>query len=64
MAIDPQMRAVIERANNSGLPPYYQVSAAEARRLYKETRGALSPAVPEIGEVRDLAAPGLVTGPI
>ncbi len=63
MPVDLQMQAVIERVNMSGLPPFYTVSAVEARRLYKETRGVLSPPVPEVGEVRDLAAPG-PAGPI
>ncbi len=63
MALDPQMQAVIERAAKSALPPYYSVSVAEARRLYKETRAALAPPAPEVGEVRDLAAPG-PAGPI
>ncbi|MBE0623088.1 MAG: alpha/beta hydrolase [Burkholderiales bacterium] len=58
MPVDRQMQAVIERVNQSGLPPFYTVSAVEARRLYKETRGALAPPVPDVGEVRDLAAPG------
>ena len=58
MPVDPQMQAVIERAAKSGLPPYYSVGAVEARRLYKETRAALSPPVPEVEAVRDLAAGG------
>lgn len=58
MPLDPQMQAVIERAAKSTLPPFYTVSAAEARRLYKETRAVLAPPVPEVGAVRDLAAPG------
>jgi acetyl esterase len=63
MPVDPQMQAVLERAAQSGLPPYHSVSAVEARRLYKETRGALSPPVPEVASVRDLAASG-PAGPI
>lgn len=63
MPIDPQMQAVIEGAAQSALPPYCTVSAVEARRLYKETRAALSPPVPEVAAVRDLAAPG-PAGPI
>ena len=58
MAVDPQMRAVIARAAQSGLPPYYQLGAVEARRLYKETRAALAPPAPDVAEVRDLSAPG------
>ena len=63
MPLDPQMQAVLERAAQPGLPPYHSVSAVEARRLYKETRGALSPPVPEVASVRDLAASG-PAGPI
>lgn len=63
MPVDPQMQAVIERAAKSALPPYYSVSAVEARRLYKETRAALYPPVPEVDAVRELAARG-PAGPI
>lgn len=63
MPVDPQMQSVIGRANNSALPQYCTVSAVEARRLYKEMRAALSPPVPEVEAVRDLAASG-PAGPI
>jgi acetyl esterase/lipase len=63
MTIDPQMAAVIERVAKSTLPPFYTVSAQEARRLYKETRAVLAPPVPDVGEVRDQAASG-PAGPI
>ena len=63
MPVDPQMQAVIERAAQSGVPPYCSVSAVEARRLYKQTRAALSPPAPAVEAVRDLAAPG-PAGPI
>ena len=63
MPVDPQMQAVIERAAKAGLPAYHTLSAAEARRLYKETRGALYPPVPAVEAVRELAAPG-PAGPI
>lgn len=63
MPIDPQMQAVIERVSKAGLPPFHTLSAVEARRLYKETRGALAPPVPEAGAVRELAATG-PAGPI
>lgn len=58
MPVDPQMQAVIERVAKSALPPFYTVSADEARRLYKETRAVLSPPVPEVDAVRDFAASG------
>ncbi len=63
MPVDPQMQAVIERAAKSGLPSYCSVSAVEARRLYKETRAVLSPPVPAVDAVRELAASG-PAGPI
>ena len=63
MPVDRQMQAVIERVAQAGLPPYCNVSAVEARRLYKEGRAALSPPVPEVAAVRDLAAPG-PAGPV
>ena len=58
MPVDPQMQAVLKRAAESALPQYCRVSAVEARRLYKETRAALSPPVPEVANVRELAADG------
>ena len=38
------------------LPPYDRIPAAEARRLYRETRVALRPAAPDLPVVRDLRA--------
>lgn len=63
MAIDPQMQAVLERVAQAALPKFCTLSAAEARRLYRESRAALSPPVPEVQAVRDLAASG-PAGPI
>jgi acetyl esterase len=63
MPVDPQMQAVLERAAKAALPPFHTLSAAEARRLYKETRAALAPAVPAVAAVRELAAPG-PAGPV
>jgi acetyl esterase len=63
MPVDPQMQAVLDLAAKSALPPFHTISAVEARRLYKETRAALSPPVPEVQAVRELAAKG-PAGPI
>ena len=63
MPVDRQMQAVMERLARSALPPYHSMSADEARRLYKESRALLSPAVPEVDAVRALAASG-PAGPI
>lgn len=59
----PQVVAVLERAAKSGLPLYYDVSPFVARRIYRDTRGALSPAPPAVGEARLVLAPG-PDGPI
>ena len=57
------MRAVLDRIAQSGLPLLHTVGAVEARRLYRETRGALSPSVPKVAQVRDFAFPG-PAGPV
>ena len=56
--LDPQARAVLERAAASGNPPLYELSAAEARRVYRETRATLAPVPPRVAEVRELSIPG------
>ena len=58
MALDPQARAVIDLAVKSGRPAYHQLSPKDARQLFRQTRPASTPTPPEIGSVRDLAAPG------
>ena len=40
------------------LPPIDRLSPSEARRQYRDTRAALRPPLPELFEVRDLAAGG------
>src|ERR1700690_2695145 len=63
MPVDPKMQAVLISAAESALPQYCSVGAVEARRLYKETRAALSPPAPEVANARELAADG-PAGPI
>ena len=46
--VHPQVKALLERAARSPLPPYHTVSAFVARRIYRDTRAALSPKAPEI----------------
>ncbi len=58
MSLHPQVAALLERAANSPLPPYYEVPAHVARRIYRDTRAALSPKPPEVAEARLLIAPG------
>lgn len=60
MSLHPQVEQVLERAARSPLPPYYDVPAHIARRIYRDTRAALSPQAPEVAEARLLIAPGPV----
>jgi len=59
----PQVAAVLERVTRSGLPMIWDVSPFVARRIYRETRAALSPQAPEVSEARLILAPG-PDGPI
>jgi acetyl esterase len=54
--IDPQARAVMDHFASLGLPAFDRISPTEARRLYRETRGALRPPAPALPVVRDLNA--------
>ncbi|MGD9951840.1 MAG: alpha/beta hydrolase [Burkholderiales bacterium] len=60
MSLHPQVAALLERAANSPLPLYYEVPAHVARRIYRDTRAALSPKPPEVAESKLLIAPGPV----
>ena len=62
-SVHPQVAAVLERAASSPLPPYYETPPAVARRLYRETRGALTPDPPAVESVQLLLAPGKA-GPV
>ena len=71
MALHPQVAALLERAAKSPLPPYYEVPAAVARRLYRDTRGPLTPDPPAVESSFLLMAPGpagssggLAAGPV
>lgn len=50
MSLHPQVAALLERAARSPLPKYHTVSPFVARRIYRDTRAALSPKAPEVGE--------------
>ena len=56
----PQVAAILERAARSPLPPYHKVTPFVARRLYRDTRAALSPKPPEVSEARLIVADGPV----
>ena len=56
--LHPQVAALLERAAKSPLPAYYDVPPAVARRLYRDTRGALTPDPPAVESVQLLLPPG------
>lgn len=56
--LDPQARAVIERAARSGLPGMHTLSASEARRQYRETRLALAGTPLPVDEAREISMTG------
>jgi acetyl esterase len=60
VSLHPQVAQLLERAAKSPLPPYYEVPAHIARRIYRDTRSALAPKPPEVAEARLILAPGPV----
>ena len=58
MMLDPQSRALLEKAAAANVPGPEQTSAEEARELYKRSRLPLQPPKPEMGVVRDITIDG------
>jgi len=56
--LHPQARALIDRTEQSGLPPTHALSPVEARKAYRAKCFATQPAPPEAALVRDLQAYG------
>ncbi len=56
--LHPHARALLDLMEARGIPPTHTLPVDEARRLYRERRGATQPDPPEVGEVRELEAPG------
>jgi acetyl esterase len=56
--LDPQARAVLERIARANLPPYPELGPAAVRELYRETRGRLGAAPPEVARIESLRAAG------
>ena len=42
-SVHPQVKALLERVARSPLPPYHTVPAFVARRIYRDSRAAMSP---------------------
>ena len=58
MLLDPQAKALLEKAAAANVPGPDQVSAQEARDIYKRSRLPLQPAKPEMALVRDFTFEG------
>src|SRR5205823_7765061 len=52
MSLHPQVQALLDRVARSPLPPYHTVSPFVARRIYRDTRAALSSVAPPVAESR------------
>ncbi len=52
MSLHAQVAGLLERVARSPLPAYHTVPPFVARRIYRDTRSALSPKAPGIAEVR------------
>ena len=57
-SLHPQVVALLERVARSPLPPYATVPPFVARRIYRDTRAAVSPTPPEVAEAKLVLAPG------
>jgi acetyl esterase len=52
VSLHPQVAALLERVARSPLPLYHTVPPFVARRIYRDTRAVLSPAPPQLVEIR------------
>ena len=58
MSLDPDNQQILDMMQAAARPPVYELQPQEARSMYRASRGALQPELPEMAEVRNLAAPG------
>jgi len=61
--LDPEAKSLLDAVAAANRPAYETIGADAARKLYKETRAAVTPAAPDVSEVGNFAAPG-PNGPI
>jgi len=58
VSLDPDNQQILDMMKAAARPPVHELQPQEARSMYRASRGALQPELPEVAEVRDLAAPG------
>ena len=56
--LDPEAKALLDAVKAANRPEYADLGAEGARKLYKDTRGAVTPPAPEVSEIDNIAAPG------
>lgn len=56
--LDKEAQALLEAVKAANRPEYSALGAKGARKLYKDTRAAVTPEPPEVSEIDNLAAPG------
>jgi acetyl esterase len=56
--LDKEAQAFLDAVRAAGRPDVSTLTPAEARKLYRETRGAVTPEPPEMSEIDNIAAPG------
>jgi acetyl esterase len=56
--LHPQARALLRLIEEKGVPPTHTLSVADARAVYRDRRAITQPAPPQVGELRELRAPG------
>jgi acetyl esterase len=56
--LDPQARALLDCLSRAGVQPLRELSAPDARRMYRLSRAPLAAPAPEVAETRELAIPG------
>src|SRR6478609_1184075 len=58
MSLDPDNQKILDMMKAAGRPPVNELQPDEARKMYRASRGALQPELPDVAELRDLSAPG------
>jgi acetyl esterase len=58
MSLDPDNQQILDMMKAAGHPPVAAMQPDEARKMYRASRGALQPELPDVAEVRELSAPG------
>ena len=58
MSLDPDNQKILDMMKAAGHPPVNELQPDEARKMYRASRGALQPELPDVAALRDLSAPG------